>query len=311
MLVLKTWRPLGRAMGRVDRAKPLAIVLPAAKSAFGTSFLGVRHSQGPAAAGSVWDVRRDYASRMTSGAPASVFISYSHADKDLARALAGALQDRGVRIWIDEGELRIGDSIIERIATAITEIDFFLVLVSESSRNSNWCRKELALAVSGGLGRQGVKVLPVRVEGASMPHALADVYYLDLNAQNVDDIAGKIVAAIPKHRRGAGSSPGSWVAQSVAGQPNQRDAQEQELKRFLRRLDKDKRFREEVMKGQGPAFNQAPLEWRVDFLRLMVNAMASAIDKKIRVPEADRVKLQMLTAEYERLRDQQRRLEND
>jgi predicted nucleotide-binding protein len=120
---------------------------------------------------------------MATGAPASVFISYSHADKDLARALAAVLQDRGVRIWIDEGELKVGDSIIERIATAIAEIDFFLVLVSESSRSSNWCRKELALAVSGELGREGVKVLPIRINGASMPDALADVYYLDLNAE--------------------------------------------------------------------------------------------------------------------------------
>jgi predicted nucleotide-binding protein len=61
---------------------------------------------------------------MVTGAPASVFISYPHADEDLARALATVLQDRGVRIWIDEGELRVGDSIIERIATAIAEIDF-------------------------------------------------------------------------------------------------------------------------------------------------------------------------------------------
>jgi TIR domain len=113
---------------------------------------------------------------MVTGAPASVFISYSHADKDLARALAAVLQDRGVRIWIDEGELKVGDSIIERIATAIADIDFFLVLVSESSRSSNWCRKELALAVSGELGREGVKVLPIRINGASMPDALADVY---------------------------------------------------------------------------------------------------------------------------------------
>jgi predicted nucleotide-binding protein len=146
---------------------------------------------------------------MATCAPASVFISYSHADKDLARALAAVLQDRGVRIWIDEGELKVGDSIIERIATAIAEIDFFLVLVSESSRSSNWCRKELALAVSGELGREGVKVLPIRINGASMPDALADVYYLDLNAENVNDIADKIVIAIPEHqheRAGHGAS---------------------------------------------------------------------------------------------------------
>jgi sRNA-binding protein len=131
---------------------------------------------------------------------ASIFISYSHEDKKLARALAEELRQRGLKVWIDEGELKVGDSLIERIATAIAEIDFFLALVSESSRNSNWCRKELALAVTGELGREGLRVLPVRVDDAEMPATLADVFYLELNASNVEEVAERIAAAIPKHQ---------------------------------------------------------------------------------------------------------------
>ncbi len=132
--------------------------------------------------------------------PASIFISYAHADKDLARALAEELRHHGLKVWIDEGELKVGDSLIERLATAIAEIDFFLALVSDSSRDSNWCRKELALAVTGELGREGVKVLPVRVDGVSMPAALLDVLYLELDAENVAEVAAKIADAVPKHQ---------------------------------------------------------------------------------------------------------------
>lgn len=130
----------------------------------------------------------------------SIFISYSHEDKELARRLADSLRQHGLKVWIDEGELKIGDSLIERIATAIAEIDFFLALVSEASRKSNWCRKELALAVTGELGREGVKVLPVRVSGAKMPDSLADVFYLDLDESNRDEVAQKVIDAIPKHQ---------------------------------------------------------------------------------------------------------------
>jgi hypothetical protein len=168
---------------------------------------------------------------MTSETP-SVFISYSHADKELARVLASALRERDLHVWIDEGELKVGDSIIERIATAIAEIDFFLALVSEASRGSNWCRKELALAVTGELGREGVRVLPVRVDGAPMPESLLDVYYLELNAENVEEVADKIVVAIPKHQqeqrervaergeaRNIAAAPSAGVRTVVASEP--------------------------------------------------------------------------------------------
>jgi hypothetical protein len=130
----------------------------------------------------------------------SIFISYSHADKELARALAEALRGHGLKVWIDQGELKVGDSLIERIATAIADIDFFLALVSESSRDSKWCRKELALAVTGELGREGVRVLPVQVTGAEMPAALADVYYLKLDDTNIDEVAQAVADAIPSHQ---------------------------------------------------------------------------------------------------------------
>lgn len=108
---------------------------------------------------------------------------------------------KGAHIWLDEVELKIGDSIIERIASAIAKTDFFLVLVSKSSHNSNWCRKELALAVNGELGRKGAKVLPVRIDGAPMPDVLAGVYYLELRAQTLEKIADQIIEAISKHVR--------------------------------------------------------------------------------------------------------------
>jgi len=36
----------------------------------------------------------------------SIFISYAHADKIIAREIASELASRKVKVWIDEGELR-------------------------------------------------------------------------------------------------------------------------------------------------------------------------------------------------------------
>lgn len=110
----------------------------------------------------------------------SIFISYAHEDGELARALGQALPRRKCPVWIDEGEMRVGDSLIERIATAIREVEFVVALVSEASVGSNWCKKELSLAITGGLGREGVKVLPLRVGNVEMPAALTDTFWLAL-----------------------------------------------------------------------------------------------------------------------------------
>jgi hypothetical protein len=153
---------------------------------------------------------------------ASVFLSYSHADKPLAIALRDGLACRGCRVWVDEGELRIGDSLVQRISEALDRVDFVVVLVSEASVGSDWCRKEVSLSMTGEINRQGVTVLPLRIDDTPMPETLKDKLYLDVSrddvAQAVDDLLRDIDRHLhpspplpprrrqPTHRRSASGS---------------------------------------------------------------------------------------------------------
>jgi GNAT superfamily N-acetyltransferase len=112
----------------------------------------------------------------------SIFISYAHADKKVAQGIASGLSAHGVRVWIDEGELRVGDSLIERILEAVHDVHFVVGIVSPNSVSSSWCQKELAMALDGGLKQKRVKVLPLRLGNVEMPPILASTLYL-----NVDD----------------------------------------------------------------------------------------------------------------------------
>jgi len=49
----------------------------------------------------------------------SVFICYSSKDKFFAKEFADRLKVHGVKFWLDEVELNIGDSLTGRIGTAI------------------------------------------------------------------------------------------------------------------------------------------------------------------------------------------------
>ena len=125
-----------------------------------------------------------------------VFISYAHEDAGLAFAINDELEAHGVGVWIDENELQIGDSLIERVGDAIAEGDFVVAVVSPVSVGSPWCKKELGLAVTKGINERRIVVLPVRVGGAEMPGLLKDLVFADADTVDASAIAQRIVGAI-------------------------------------------------------------------------------------------------------------------
>src|SRR5215211_5667549 len=135
---------------------------------------------------------------MSSAGP-SIFVSYQHDDKTVARALAQGLEAEGLRVWIDENDLEVGGSLIEQLATAVEGVDFFLALVSATSVNSRWCQKEVSMALTDGIGREGVKVIPVRVGDVKMPATLADQVWLELDPVDVSAAVKRLVRDVRRH----------------------------------------------------------------------------------------------------------------
>jgi hypothetical protein len=131
----------------------------------------------------------------------SIFISYAHEDRELAQALARAMELEGARVWLDQGELLIGDSLVERISEAIAEFDFVAALVSRASVESNWCRKEISLAMSKQVrrGARGMTVLPLRVGDVEMPPSLTDVLWEQLDIDDLQGCANRVVRDASRH----------------------------------------------------------------------------------------------------------------
>ena len=76
----------------------------------------------------------------------SCFISYSHADKAIARRLHDELQDRGIRCWLDEHDLKPGDRILDVVGNAIRAHDKILLCCSRASLESWWVKDEIRKA---------------------------------------------------------------------------------------------------------------------------------------------------------------------
>jgi len=94
-----------------------------------------------------------------SSTEARAFISHSWKDKPFARRVARRLAHRGVRVWIDESEMQIGDRLSERLTKEIQDSSHLAVLLTKDAAASKWVAKELEVARAA-----RVPVLPLIAE---------------------------------------------------------------------------------------------------------------------------------------------------
>src|SRR5450432_3734749 len=72
------------------------------------------------------------------------FLSYASEDRDhVARPLANHLIKRGIVVWFDDLEVKVGDSIRERIDHGLSASRFAIVILSEAFFRKYWTTREL------------------------------------------------------------------------------------------------------------------------------------------------------------------------
>jgi len=109
----------------------------------------------------------------------SIFLSHNHKDKAFVRRLGKDLAAEGVRVWIDEAEILVGDSLISKVEGAIDEMDYLGVILSPSSVGSTWVTREVMMALDEEISQRKVKVLPILLSDCDLPGFLRDKLYAD------------------------------------------------------------------------------------------------------------------------------------
>lgn len=71
-----------------------------------------------------------------------VFISHSSKDKPAVLALAMALRERGIEVWLDKWEIGPGDDIVASINAGLDEAGCGILVFSKQSWESLWVRAE-------------------------------------------------------------------------------------------------------------------------------------------------------------------------
>jgi TIR domain-containing protein len=106
-----------------------------------------------------------------------LFMCHASEDKPFVDDLALAIDGKGLDIWYDKREIRVGESIVERISEGLGKATHLLVVLSKSSASKPWVKKELSSSLMRQLSSNSIKVIPLLREDCTIPTLLSDIKY--------------------------------------------------------------------------------------------------------------------------------------
>ncbi|OLS20661.1 MAG: hypothetical protein HeimC3_39270 [Candidatus Heimdallarchaeota archaeon LC_3] len=124
-----------------------------------------------------------------------IFLSYSHSDSEIALKIANDLNSSGINAWYDKWEINPGDSLIDKIfKEGLKDIDYFIILLSNSSVKSKWVNIELNSATISRI--EGItKIIPILIEKSEIPLQLRSFLWIDLT-ENYQEGIKKLINSI-------------------------------------------------------------------------------------------------------------------
>lgn len=127
----------------------------------------------------------------------SIFLSHTAVDKPFVRRLVRDLGNQGLECWIDEVEIKVGESLLERILNGIASLDYVGVILSPDSVASDWVLREIDLAMEQEMLGCKLKVLPILYRRCNIPTCFGDRHYADFTDEaSYPDALRKLVMSI-------------------------------------------------------------------------------------------------------------------
>jgi cellulose biosynthesis protein BcsQ len=122
------------------------------------------------------------------------FISHAHADrKFVEKTIRPLLQEHGIQAWFS-ADIRPGDDWKEQVVKGLDQCDWFMVVMSPRSAESEWVRKEVAHAFKNKPGR----IIPVMLESCdprSFHINLLQLQFADFS-QNPDRARRNVISSM-------------------------------------------------------------------------------------------------------------------
>ena len=105
---------------------------------------------------------------------ARLFLSHSSKDKTFVFQLATDLKEAGHQVWLDDAEIHVGDSIIDKIGDGIENSDAVVLVLSKHSVASEWVAREWRTKFLEEINKRKVLVLPIIKDNCRIPALLRE-----------------------------------------------------------------------------------------------------------------------------------------
>lgn len=129
-----------------------------------------------------------------------VFLCHSSSDKIFVDRLAFDLEKTNVGVWYDKWEIKVGDSLIDKIQEGLEENDYLSIMLSPESVASEWVKRELNSALMKEIKDKKVIVLPCMVLNCTIPPFLREKKYADFRNSYEDGFTGLLLAIYPESK---------------------------------------------------------------------------------------------------------------
>ena len=151
---------------------------------------------------------------MTNEFQFDVFLSHSAKDKAVVRELAARLKQDGVHVWLDEEQIKPGDSIPAKIEAGLEHSRVLVLCMSANAFGSDWAQLEAGtFRFRDPLNRER-RFIPLRLDDAPIKGSLAQFHYINWRPANREQECAKLCLdghLRPEHRplqRGTGERTG-------------------------------------------------------------------------------------------------------
>ena len=124
-----------------------------------------------------------------------IFISHSARDADWARSFAQALKQRGVSVWLDEFDVRPGESLREAVEAGLRSSDVLVALLDGEPSSRPNLFFQLGAAI--GMGKKVVPIVPQDLDASALPLDIRLRRYLirDTPEHTAEELSNTLQAA--------------------------------------------------------------------------------------------------------------------